>query len=77
MRINLGLCKRSEIYLIQNFRKHCRESNGIKTDLAGKDISNKLMIFGSDRKKWLGSAVWQKKAMLEKNQVEVCTLLTK
>ena len=28
-------------------------------------------------KKCLGSAVWWKKAMSEKNQVEVCTLLSR
>ena len=31
-------------------------------------MSNKLMIFGSNRKNWFNTAVWQKKIMLEKNQ---------
>ena len=35
--------------------------------LGSKDISNKLIIFGSNRKNW-NAAVWQKKVMLEKNQ---------
>ena len=37
-------------------------------DLARKDVSNKLMIFRSDRKKQWNSAVWQKNVMSEKNQ---------
>ena len=37
--------------------------------LAKKDISNKLMILGSDRKKTQqNSAVWRKKVMSENNQ---------
>ena len=50
MRNNLSLCKHSEIYLIYNFQKHCNGSKVIY--VAKKDISNKLMIFGSHRKKW-------------------------
>ena len=48
-------------------------------------MSNKLMIFRSNRKNWRNAVVWQKKVMLEKNQglrqeggrreVEVGTLL--
>ena len=45
IRNNLGLFKRSEIYLIQNFWKHYHASNGIKINLAGKNISKKLMIY--------------------------------
>ena len=30
---NLGLCKHSEIYLIQNFQKHCYGSNGMKIQI--------------------------------------------
>ena len=30
IRNNLGVCKRSEIYLIKNFQKHCHEYNGIR-----------------------------------------------
>ena len=33
------------------------------TDLARKNIWNKFMIFGSDRKKWQNSAIQQKKVM--------------
>ena len=33
-----------------------------------EDISSKLMILGSDRKKWQNSAVWQKKVVSKKNQ---------
>ena len=51
IRNNLGLCKRSEIYLNYNFQKHCYGSTGKKIDLARKWISNKSMIFASDRKK--------------------------
>ena len=29
-------------------------------------MSNKLMIFGSDRKKWQNSVMWWKKVMSEK-----------
>ena len=37
--------------------------------LAKKDISNKLMILGSDRKKTQqNSAVWRKKVVPENNQ---------
>ena len=52
--------------------------------MARKDVSNKLMIFESGRKKQGNSAIQQKKAMFEKNQgvitqgrkeVEVDTLL--
>ena len=37
-------------------------------ELASKDMSNKLMIFGRNRKYWQNATVWQKKFMLEKNQ---------
>ena len=30
IRRNLGLCKHSQTYVIQNFQKHCYGSNGIK-----------------------------------------------
>ena len=81
IRNNLALLKHSEIYLIQNFQKHCQGSNDINIQIwKGKIyISKKLMIFESDKKKW-----W-KKFMSEKNQglqhrgrereVEVGTLL--
>ena len=35
-------------------------------NISRKNISNKLMIFESDRKKWQSSASWQKKVMSEK-----------
>ena len=37
-------------------------------DLASKDMLNKLMIFGSNRKNLWNAAVWRKKVMLEKNK---------
>ena len=37
--------------------------------MARKDISNKLMILGSDRKKRWNSVIWQKKVMSEKKRV--------
>ena len=48
-----------------------------------KDISNKLMILESDKKKWWNSAVWGKKVMSEESgvttpkrrEVEVSTLI--
>ena len=52
--------------------------------MARKDISNKVMIFESDRKKQQNSAVWWKKVMSGKNsgvttqgrkEVEVDTVL--
>ena len=44
--------------------------------MARKDISNKLMIFGSDKQKQQNSAVRQKKVMiLGRREVEVGTLL--
>ena len=47
-----------------------------KIDLARKDISNKLMTFGSDKQKQQNSAVQQKKVMiLGRREVEVSTLL--
>ena len=47
-----------------------------KIDLARKDISNKLMIFGSEKQKQQNSAVRQKKVMiLGRREVEVGTLL--
>ena len=33
IRNNLGLFKCSEIYLTQNFQKHCHGSNGIKINI--------------------------------------------
>ena len=42
------------------------ESNGM--NLAKKNVPNKLMIFGSDRKKRRNSAVCWNKVMSEKNQ---------
>ena len=33
IRKNIGLCKRSEIYFIQNFQKHCQGFNGMKTQI--------------------------------------------
>ena len=52
IRNNLGLCKYSEIYLILNFQKHSHDLIIKNIDLTRKDISNKIMIFKSDRKKW-------------------------
>ena len=44
--------------------------------MARKDISNKLMIFGSEKQKQQNSAVRQKKVMiLGRREVEVGTLL--
>ena len=51
IRNNLDSCKHSEIYLILNFQRHYHGFNGIKCKFGKGKISNKLMIFVSDRKK--------------------------
>ena len=51
MRNNLGLCKCSEIYLFRTFKSIVMNLMVKNIDLARKDISNKLMIFNSNRKR--------------------------
>ena len=63
---NLGLRKCTEICLIKNIVMDLMLS---KYRFGKKDISKKLMIFGKD------TTAWWKKAISEKNEAEVSTLL--
>ena len=56
---------RSDIYLIYNFQKHFMDLMVQNIDLARKDMSNKLMIFGSDKN---NGGARRKKVMSKKNQ---------
>ena len=60
IRNNLGLCKRSEIYLNYNFQKHCYGSTG-KKNRFGKEVNIKQINDICEwQKKTADSTIWWK-----------------
>ena len=68
MRNNLGFCQPSEIYLIQNFQKHCHRSNGKQYRFGKERYIKQINDTWEGQKEKLNSVVQYKKVMSEKNQ---------
>ena len=51
---NLGLCKRSKIYLFQNFQKHCHGTNSLKNRFGKERYIKQINYIWEWQKKMAG-----------------------